>query len=253
MVKVDPSGGGNLEIHKPKPWHGWREFLKEYLIIVVGVLTALAGEQVVEAVHHSSEAIEAHEAIRAELVANITRIEQRDFAHDCVLARLNQLSALIAASGPDGRLAQPISWIGRPPRYAVETARWDAASQSGRVSLLPPSTQSRLGFLYTTLRYEYGLNNDEQQTWSKLDGLTGLDRLTPDGKLAMKGEIEQARFYNGSLHQIAQMILNRAGAEGLRPTKRRDPPWTICWPATTSGAEARARFTGSGSVFGNQF
>ena len=34
-----------MEIHKPKPWHGFREFLKEYLIIVVGVLTALAGEQ----------------------------------------------------------------------------------------------------------------------------------------------------------------------------------------------------------------
>jgi hypothetical protein len=28
--------------HKPKPWHGWREFLKEYVIVVVGVLTALA-------------------------------------------------------------------------------------------------------------------------------------------------------------------------------------------------------------------
>lgn len=31
-----------MDIHKPKPWHGVREFLKEYLIIVVGVLTALA-------------------------------------------------------------------------------------------------------------------------------------------------------------------------------------------------------------------
>ena len=29
-----------MDIHKPKPWHGMREFLKEYVIIVVGVLTA---------------------------------------------------------------------------------------------------------------------------------------------------------------------------------------------------------------------
>ena len=27
-----------MDIHKPKPWHGVREFLKEYVIIVVGVL-----------------------------------------------------------------------------------------------------------------------------------------------------------------------------------------------------------------------
>lgn len=40
-----------MDIHRPKPWHGLREFFKEYGIIVLGVLTALALEQLVEAVH----------------------------------------------------------------------------------------------------------------------------------------------------------------------------------------------------------
>ena len=40
-----------MDIHKPKPWHSFREFLKEYLIIVVGVLTALGAEQAVEWLH----------------------------------------------------------------------------------------------------------------------------------------------------------------------------------------------------------
>ena len=53
--------------HKPKPWHGAREFLKEYLIIVVGVLTALAGEQLVERIHRSEEARVAERAMRLEL------------------------------------------------------------------------------------------------------------------------------------------------------------------------------------------
>ena len=35
----EPLGGG-MDIHKPKPWHGLREFLKEYLITVVGEKTA---------------------------------------------------------------------------------------------------------------------------------------------------------------------------------------------------------------------
>ncbi|HEV2530324.1 hypothetical protein [Phenylobacterium sp.] len=56
-----------MEIHKPKPWHGWREFLKEYLIIVVGVLTALASEQLVERIHRSEEARVAERAMRLEL------------------------------------------------------------------------------------------------------------------------------------------------------------------------------------------
>jgi hypothetical protein len=226
--------------HKPKPWHGWREFLKEYLIVVVGVLTALAAGSVVEALRHRAEAAEAREAIRGEVVVDITRIRQRDLAHDCVQARLNEIERIVDASASDGRIRGP-TWIGRPPRYAVESARWDAASQSGRVSLLPAEWQSRLGFLYTTLRYYYDMNNAEQQTWARLDALTGLDRLTLDGKLNIKGEIEQARFYNDSMHQVARLIVSSAAAEGLRPTTRRDPPNGVCWPITTPTAEGRAK------------
>jgi hypothetical protein len=229
-----------MDIHRPKPWHGLREFLKEYLIIVVGVLTALAAEGAVEALRHRMEATEAAEAIGGEIVSDITRVEQRDFAHGCVQKRLDELAGIVETAAPDGRIRGP-SWIGRPPRYAVETARWEAASQSGRVSLLATARQSRLGFIYTTLRYYYDLNNAEQQTWSRLDGLTGLDRLGPDGKLAIKGEIEQGRFYDSSMHQVAALLLSRAAAEGLRPMNRRDPAWVICLPATTPAAQARAR------------
>jgi hypothetical protein len=227
-----------MDIHKPKPWHGWREFLKEYAIIFVGVLTALAAEQGVEAIRHREDAAEARDAIRAEVVADITRIQQRAFAEGCVEARLDEIERIVDGAAPDGRIRSP-SWIGRPPRYAVESARWDAASQSGRVSLLPPDWQSKFGFLYTTLRYYYEMNNAEQQTWSRLDGLIGVDRLTPDGKLAVKGEIEQARFYNGSMRQVAHLIMQRAAAQGLRPTERHDPPNGVCWSIETPTAVGR--------------
>lgn len=235
-----------MDIHKPRPWHGVREFLKEYLIIVIGVLTALAAEQAVEALRHRADAAKAERAIRAEVVVDITRIEQRDFAHDCVRSRLDEIDAIVDAAAPDGHIRAP-GWIGRPPRYAVETARWDAASQSGRVSLLPADWQAGFGSLYTGLRYYYDENNAEEQTWSRLDGLVGLDRLTPDGKLAVRGEIEQARFHSGSLHQVAGIIMRRAAAMGLHPTSRHDPPFNICWPITTTTAEARVKM---GSGFG---
>ena len=37
-----------MEIHRPHLTHNWREFLKEYGIIVLGVLTALLAEQAVQ-------------------------------------------------------------------------------------------------------------------------------------------------------------------------------------------------------------
>jgi hypothetical protein len=38
-----------MHFHLPKPLHGWREFVGEVGIIVIGVPIALAAEQVVEA------------------------------------------------------------------------------------------------------------------------------------------------------------------------------------------------------------
>ncbi len=55
-----------MDLHKPKSWHGWREFLKEYAIIVVGVATALAAEQAVEWWHWKNQVTESRALIATE-------------------------------------------------------------------------------------------------------------------------------------------------------------------------------------------
>lgn len=44
-----------MHFHLPKPLHGWHKFAGEVGIIVVGVLIALASEQVVELIHMLSQ------------------------------------------------------------------------------------------------------------------------------------------------------------------------------------------------------
>ena len=48
-----------MHIHLPKPIHGWREFVSEVGIIVVGILLALTAEQFVENWHWQKLAREA--------------------------------------------------------------------------------------------------------------------------------------------------------------------------------------------------
>ena len=59
-----------MHLHLPKPPHGWREFLSEVAVIVVGISIAIGAEQTVEWVHHRSEVHEATEKLRAESIAN---------------------------------------------------------------------------------------------------------------------------------------------------------------------------------------
>src|SRR5579859_1899792 len=97
-----------MDIHKPKPWHGVREFLKEYVIIVVGVLTALGGEQVVELVHRQQEVGEAREALREEMAADATLLKLDLEEVPCVQARLDRITAWA-----NGGEFPPVNKIGR--------------------------------------------------------------------------------------------------------------------------------------------
>ena len=72
-----------MELHKPKPWHGVREFLKEYVIIVVGVLTALGAEQAVQAIDWQRRVADAERDMRAELTQDAQAAYERLIATGC--------------------------------------------------------------------------------------------------------------------------------------------------------------------------
>ena len=60
-----------MDIHKPKPWHNWREFLKELGTIALGVGIALAAEQGVEWLHWRAQVAAARETVATEMASNV--------------------------------------------------------------------------------------------------------------------------------------------------------------------------------------
>jgi hypothetical protein len=101
-----------MDIHKPKPWHSFREFLKEYLIIVVGVLTALGAEQVVENVHWARRVAETRVQLNAELSADAESGLQWLSRAPCLDAQLAALREALAQARPTGVFSAP------PQQYA---------------------------------------------------------------------------------------------------------------------------------------
>jgi hypothetical protein len=64
-----------MHIHLPKPLHGWREFVGEVGIIVIGVLIALGAEQTIEALHHRSQVHDAIDELHAESIENRSALD----------------------------------------------------------------------------------------------------------------------------------------------------------------------------------
>ena len=234
-----------MKLRLPTPLHGWRAFFGEVGVVVLGILIALGVDQAAKAVGNARDAAEARQNIRAEVVANITRVQQRGHAQGCVDRRLDELQALLDDAAADGRIPRP-NWIGRPTRYGIESERWNVAVQSGRSSYFEPEEQAQYGMLYNTLIYFYEMQNSEQLVWARLSALDGFDRLSEDSRVAMRAALGEARFYNGSIRQITPNLLDRARQLGMTPTRRVDEAPTICWPIHLPTEEARARLEAAG-------
>jgi len=59
-----------MHFHLPKPLHGWREFVGEVCIIVIGVGIALGAEQLVEAAHWHQVVEAENQALDQEVQVN---------------------------------------------------------------------------------------------------------------------------------------------------------------------------------------
>jgi hypothetical protein len=96
-----------MDIHKPKAWHSFREFLKEYVIIVVGVLTALGAEQLVETLHWSHRVGETRVQLNQELGADAGASLTWLINAPCLDAQLSALRQAVAEARHTGTFHAP--------------------------------------------------------------------------------------------------------------------------------------------------
>jgi hypothetical protein len=206
-----------MDIHKPKPWHGVREFLKEYVIIVAGVLTALGAEQSVEALHERGLAREAREAIDAEMQDNVNRIAYRQAQQPCIDERLKALTVVLTDWA--GGKAPPAGLsIGDPGDLPMVQQRWRANLNSGRFSRQSAKAQAEQADFYTQLEILQDIESREHYAWSDLRTLElGPGVLRPDQRPSLVGALQSARTDASDAHQLGQNMLETARRFGHTP------------------------------------
>jgi len=120
-----------MHLHLPEPLHGWREFIHEIIIVVLGVLLALAGAEMVEAWRWQWQVQSTRQAIANEVVENAKQAGQRLSVENCLRDRIGELVARL--KGSNG------SWKGDPMPVVASgqpTPHWDNLSMA-RVYSVP--------------------------------------------------------------------------------------------------------------------
>lgn len=194
-----------MHFHLPKPLHGWREFFGEVGIIVVGVLIALALEQVVQSAHERTIAAEARDAVRAEMQENLWWLERRAQIEPCVQVSLVRLANVVELA--DHNKPIPVSEnIGLKWHSKITSLRWDANAQSGRASLFSANEQRLLGNMYFSSEEFRRTQAEEEDLWSKMSFVNGLDHLSPLDIHDLRIFLASARYRDGR----AKLSIRRA-------------------------------------------
>jgi hypothetical protein len=127
-----------MDIHKPKPWHGWRELAKEVGTIVLGVLIAIGFEQAVEALHHRDQARDMAHKLRQESLEN-----RRVVAYDLVICdaqtaaadrNVERLSQAIRDRSLSSVTLAPLSLR---PQFRPADAAWITIRDSALLPIMP--------------------------------------------------------------------------------------------------------------------
>jgi hypothetical protein len=206
-----------MHFHLPKPLHGWREFAGEVGIIVVGVLIALAAEQVVEEWQWERKANSAHTAIMEELAIDAGVFDERAIMAKCLEAKGQQVSDLLRVAHRTGTLPN-IEYINGPATRPVVTAAWSAALADGTLPHLPEDFRKLIGIEYPMIA-DYPRNLDgENQLWYVVRLADRAPGPISETLLAqISTALARARFESYMNDLIAEQSLEVLEKAGVKP------------------------------------
>ncbi len=206
-----------MEIHKPKPWHGWREFLKEFGTIVLGVSVALAAEQGVEWWHWQSEVTAARAALREEMSPIVDFYGTRAAIATCVDMKLNLVEAMIddvAANRQPNTRGMDFSGLGTP----LYDSEWQSERSSQVLTHFPRQELALMNTFYGLFKDTHDFLLEEAAAWAHLAVLQmASQKLGPADLAQLRANYYLARRYQGLNARNAARQLEVAARLGLKP------------------------------------
>jgi hypothetical protein len=170
-----------MHVHKPKAPEGWRDFLKEIGVIVIGILIALAGEQLVESAHRGHLAREARGQIQSELRQNLQRIKSNRARLVAQERQLEDNLTHLQSDVPDDQIIRALRYVWALDKN--QNSAWTAAKLNGSLALIQSKDVAQASYVYDSDEASdpiaYGYFADMDTAAAIVDHARADGRLTP--------------------------------------------------------------------------
>ena len=216
-----------MQVHLPKPLHGWREFVGEVGVIVLGVLIALGAQQIVEAVQWHEEVRLTEEALTNEIALSIVNAAERKMVDQCLRDRLAHL--ITKARSEDVRWSADPMQLGntqytlsmlsqapyRTPLRTWDESAWDSAKSSGVLSHMPRERVADFSGLYMSLDSERQAEAREEAAFSELLYLSFDTTLDAQARRSAISALGQLDWLNGIIVVTGDQLVDATRAMHL--------------------------------------
>jgi hypothetical protein len=205
---------------KLKPPHGWNAVAWELAIVTLGVLIALAAQQIVEGLSDRSIAAKTRAEVADELNSDLMSIELRRSAEPCIDRRLAELRTIMADWERNGSFATP-KWVGQAPVIEIELGRYEAALSAGRLALLSGEEQYRMSALVNRIRRFQEWQFAERLPWGRLRALqVGAGALSTEDRATIRTALQDASTLDYEIKIMSSQTLPMAQRYGFAPSAK---------------------------------
>lgn len=203
-----------MRFRLPRPVHGWHEFAYEIVIVVIGVLLALGGAQLIDTLHSRSEVASFRGAVDHELGRDLGVYARIIAQRPCTDRRLVELQRFLedAGAGRRHRLARA---VGHP---FVQTLFFSAWDNKGEVmDQLPLDLRVQYGELYDELRNDEKVMLGEEEVWRGMALAEQPEPLDHADRVRLRELLVRANQLNANARPNHDYVLALAEALHIKP------------------------------------
>lgn len=202
-----------MHFHLPKPLHGWRAFVGEVGIIVIGVLIALGSEQMVEIIHARQDVEQLRGALQLELSDDRARWERMRAGDRCALGRLDAIQRWVTTAPATADLP-PDTY--RVMLWNMHSSAWDMAKTSTAIAHFPLKQRLLYASLYSATESWRQFLNDESENARSLSALLATAD-EPESRRQIRVHLFIARSLISRRALNYQYFFKRFDALGIKP------------------------------------
>ena len=211
-----------MPVRIPTPLHGWRQFIGEVGVIVLGVLIALTAQQIAQSINDRGELHEAEDAMRSELRDdNLPQAFIRAAVYPCYSGQLDAIEEAVASGDRAGFAKLATAY--NPVFRTWDDEAWQTALAS---QVLVPAGSKRVtdwSLAYIGIPILKDTSNQESDTlpslWARLDG---QGAISSDQRQRLFQVIARLRLLNQKMAVSSLLFITKQGRRGLvlQPQRR---------------------------------